>query len=477
MRRCAALGPLLLGACTALAPAARTDLAMAPTPAGNASIEAINPASGAPQGFTPGAQVPPAWWHGFASPALDALVAQALVANNDIATADANLRAARALAGVAGAAQFPQVDASYQPVRARISDTIATPLADPSATLYTLHTAQVTVSYPLDLFGGVATKVRSARFGAVAAQFRTKAARGTVVANLVLAAVNHAALVEQLAAAQEAVRANREVLALLRRRRELGALGSADVAAQEAALATAEGAVPALERSALHGRAVIAALIGQAPGSALPPLPSLAELAVPRDLPVSLPSQLVVERPDVRAAQAAMQGAAMDVGSAIAARLPAITLTANAGGGATAFSELFVPGNLFWQVAGGLTQPLFHGAALLNQQRAARAALDAAKAQYRAAVLQAFVDVSDALAGLHGDARALDAAARADNAAARTLGYTLRQLELGAVGRVELLNAQSARAAAAGTLVQARAARLTDTVALYQALGGGAVGK
>jgi outer membrane protein TolC len=134
---------------------------------------------------------------------------------------------------------------------------------------------------------------------------------------------------------------------------------------------------------------------------------------------------------------------------------------------------MFAGGNLFWALIGNVSQPIFHGGALLKQQRAAYAAFDASKAQYRASVLQAFVDVSDALAGLSGDARALDAASRGDEAAARQLSFTTRQLELGGAGRLDLLNAQGSRAQAAATLVQARAARLSDTVALYQALGGG----
>lgn len=476
MKRAAPLALLLLGACTALAPAARTDVSLAPTPAGNASIEPIDPATGTAQHFAVGAGVPGEWWKQFGNPALDALVARALAANNDLAVADAALRQARAQAGAAAAGQYPQIDASYQAQRARVANLIATPLADPNATLYSLHTAQVTVAYPLDLFGAVATRAQSGRFAAQAALFRLGAARTTVVANLVQAVIQQASLAEQLAAARQAVEANREVLVLLKRRRELGALGSADVATQEAALAAAEAAVPALERAQLRQRAIISTLIGQAPGTALPDLPaSLADLHLPAELPAAVPSALVVARPDVRAAQAAMQGAAMDVGTAIAARLPAINLTASYGGTATSFSDMFGPGNLFWQMAAGFSQPLLHGGALLNQQRAAQAAFDAARAQYRGAVLLAFADVSDALAGLHADARILDAAARADSAAARSLSNLTRQLELGAVGRVEAQAALAARANAAGALAQARAARLADTVALYQALGGGVV--
>ncbi|MDE1916189.1 MAG: efflux transporter outer membrane subunit [Sphingomonadales bacterium] len=475
-KRLILLAPLALGACTSLGPKAETPVSLAPTSAGNASIEPINPATGEAQHFTEGAKVPAQWWTGFGSGDLNALVARALKANNDLAAADAALRQARALAGVAAADRLPTVDAGYGVTRAQVSNVISPPLADPNALLYTLHTSQVSLNYPLDVFGGVASKVKSARAAAAGQMWRTRAARTTVVSNLVLAVVQQAALADQITAQREAVTTGRGVLDMLRKRQALGAVGAADVAAQETQLAAVEGALPGLERAQLHQQAIIAALLGVAPGTALPPLPKLADLHLPQDLPVSVPSVLVAERPDVRAAQAAMQGAAADVGTAIAARLPALSLSANVGGAALSFGQMFADGNLFWALAGNVTQPLFHGGALLKQQHAAQAAFDASKAQYRASVLQAFVDVSDALAGLASDARALDAASRGDEAAARQLTFTTRQLELGGAGRLDLLNAQGTRAQAAATLVQARAARLSDTVALYQALGGGVSG-
>jgi NodT family efflux transporter outer membrane factor (OMF) lipoprotein len=473
MKRLILLSTMALGACTSLGPKAETPVSLSPTAAGNASIDPIDPATGTPQHFTTGMAVPAQWWTGFGNADLNALVETALRANNDLAAADAALRQAQALAGAAAAERLPQVDAGYGVTRAQVSNVISPPLADPNQTLYTLHTAQASVTFPLDVFGGVASKVKSARAAAAAQVWRTRAARTTVVANLVLAVVQQAALADQIAAQREAVTSGRAVLDLLRKRQALGAVGAADVAAQDTQLATAEGALPALERAQLHQQALIAALIGVAPGTPLPTLPRMADLHLPQDLPVSVPSVLVAQRPDVRAAQAGMQGAAADVGSAIAARLPALTLAANVGGSALNFGQMFADGNLFWALLGNVSQPIFHGGALLKQQRAAYAAFDGAKAQYRGSVLQAFVDVSDALAGLSGDARALDAASRGDAAAARQLSFTTRQLELGGVGRLDLLNAQGTRAQAAATLVQARAARLADTVALYQALGGG----
>ncbi|HZU65013.1 MAG TPA: efflux transporter outer membrane subunit [Novosphingobium sp.] len=476
MRKFGALALLLpLAGCITPGPRAETTLPLAPAAAGNAAIAPIRPEHGPAQVFVEGGHVPARWWQGFASPALDALVEQALAGNNDIAAADAALRQARSLAGATAAGALPQVTAGYSAQRAKASDIVSPPLADPNDTLYTLHTAQLSVTYPLDVFGGGRAKIRSARAAAEAQDFRTRAARTTVVANLVLAVIQHAQVQEQLAAARQAMAAGRDLLALLQRRRELGAAGDADVAAQEATLAALEASVPGLERTALHQQALIAAFIGVAPGTPLPPLPTLADLHLPAELPVAVPSQLVAERPDVRAAAAQMKGAAADVGAAIAARLPAFQISGNVGGSALKFGEMFADGNLFWQVLGEVAQPIFDGGQLLKQKHAADAAFVAAKAQYRASALQAFVDVSDALEGLSTDAAALDAAARGDGAAARSLAYTLRQNQLGGVGVFDLRNAEVARAQAAQTYAQAKAARLADTVALYQALGAGVV--
>jgi NodT family efflux transporter outer membrane factor (OMF) lipoprotein len=462
---------LLLACATAACAAGPHDLgAHAPLPPA-ATPARIAPAAGSAQTFT-AAPMRADWWTAFASPQLDALVAEALAHNNDIASADAALRQARELAGAAAGAALPQVDAGYQAERARVSNALSPPVADQDQQLYTLHTAQVTISYGLDLFGGTRGRVRSARAAAEVQRQRRDAARTTVVANLVQAVIQRAALADQIAAAQTAVTVNRDILDSLLRRQRLGAIGAADIATQQTALATAEGALPPLIRQEAHQRVVIAALLGRAAGEALPPLPALAALTLPAELPAVLPSDLVARRPDVLAARAQLEGAGADVRTAIAARLPSITLSANAGGSAQRFGDMFKDGNPFWTLLGGITQPLFHAGALRHQQHAAEAALDGAKAAYRSAVLQAFGDVSDALTGLATDANALDAATRAADASGRALTYVRRQLALGDVGTLALLNATAADAQARAQLVQARAARLSDSVALFQASGG-----
>lgn len=454
----------------------QTPISLPPTAAGNAPASVLTapiaPDGGVAEQILPGTGVPRAWWTMLGSPALDTLVTRALAANNDIATADAALRQSQELARAAGAGQFPQVDAGYQVQRVKAGNVLSPPLSDPNATLYTLHTAQVNVSYTLDVFGGVGAKARSARAATEAQRWRTKAARTTVVANLVQAAVQNAALSEQIAAAREAIAANREILDLIHRRVTLGAAGAADVAAQDTALAAAEAVLPPLERAQKHQQALIAIFIGVAPGNPLPPLPALDDLTLPAQLPLSLPSDVVAHRPDVRAAGAAMEGAAADARAALAARLPSFVLTANAGGAANQFADMFATGNPFWALLGGVTAPVFHAGGLLHQHHAAQAALDAAKSQYRAAVLQAFSDVSDALTALRTDADIWQAAARGDRASAQSLTFARRQYELGTMGTYALLPVAAARAQARATLVQARASRLGDVVALYQALGG-----
>ncbi|NLS27761.1 Outer membrane protein OprM [Sphingomonas sp. S2M10] len=430
----------------------------------------IAPFSGAAQQLVAGAAVVPNWWQGFGSARLDALVAQALAHNNDLAAAEANLRQAQELARAASGSTGPQVDATYQAQRTRISKALSGPLADQNDYLYTLHTAQLSVAYPLDLFGGGRNKVSSARAAAEVAAHRLRAAQAAAVANLVLAVIQHAALQAQIEATQAAIRDNRELVDLLEKRRKLGDIGEADVGAQQTALASIEATMPPLLRQAQHQAGLIATLTGQAPGTA-GGLPTLAELQLPASLPVALPADIVAARPDVRAAEAQVRGAAADVGSAIAARLPAITLSGNAGGSATRFLDMFQNGNPFFSIIGGITQPIFHAGQLKHQQRAAAAALEEAKAQYRATALQAFLDVDDAVAGLRTDAEALDAAARAEAAASRTLAMTRRQVELGALGTLQLLNASSAESQASVQLVQAKSARLADSVALYLASG------
>lgn len=446
----------------------------APLPPQPGAGAPLDPAGGGPvtrQEFVIGETTPRAWWEQFGCPSLDSLVTTALAANNDIAAADAALGAARAQARVAGAALGPSVDATYSAQRARTPGALSSPLADSGQLLYSLHTAQATVTYPLDLFGGLRAHHRSALAAAKAARARLLAARQTIAGNVVLAALGRAQQADQAAATRAMIESGREILALTRRRRELGAAGDADVAAQETALAALEAGLPALDRGEAHQRAVLSILLGRPPGSELPSLPGSQCFAVPARMPVAMRADVVRYRPDVMAAAAAVEGAAADARAAVAARFPAIALSATGGTTAQQFGNMFQSANLFWSLVGGITAPVFHSGALRRQQQAAVAGLQQAQAQYRGVVLQAFADVADALYGLHEDAVALDAAQRAAAAAERSHRFLLLQQQLGAAGTLAVLSDQTALEQARMQVIAARAARLSDSVALYQANG------
>lgn len=427
---------------------------------------------GAAQRLVAGQDVPERWWTLFGSVALDKVVTAALTANPDVQAADAALRAARETAAAQHGAYLPAVDAQLAPTRQKTAAPVASGAAS-GAGLYTLHTAQLNIAYAADVFGGTRRQVEAADAQVDVARFQQQAARLTLEANVVAAAIQEASLRAQLDATTDLVALARQQLDAARRQRQAGQVGMADVAAQEAALAQIEAGLPPLDKQLALQRDLLAVLAGRYPSEDNGLRFDVGTLALPEDLPVSVPGRLVERRPDVRAAEAQLHAASARIGAARAARLPDITLTAALGSAALDAGTLFKAGTGFWSIGADLVQPIFHGGALRHQQRAAQALYDQAAAQYRGIVLAAFRDVADALHAIEADARALQAALAAERAADKSLKIVKRQWELGAGGRPAVLQAQQGYQQAAIALVQARAARFADTVALFQALGGG----
>jgi NodT family efflux transporter outer membrane factor (OMF) lipoprotein len=199
----------------------------------------------------------------------------------------------------------------------------------------------------------------------------------------------------------------------------------------------------------------------------------LGALRLPDELPLRLPSRLVEQRPDIQAAESQLHAASAQIGVAVANRLPSLSLTANVGSSALEFSKLFTSGTGFWGVGANLAQPLFDGGTLLHHQRAAEASYDQAAAVYRSTVLGAFQNLADALGAIQSDAKTLDALVSAERAAEKSLQIARKQWAAGATSSLAVLAAEQTYRQAALARVQADAARLSDTVALFQALGGG----
>jgi NodT family efflux transporter outer membrane factor (OMF) lipoprotein len=440
-----------------------------PLPAATAAPE--GPGGGA-QRFLQAQEVPRNWWTLFGSADLDALVDQALRANPSVEAAQAALRQAMENTAAQRGAYFPSVQVGFEPSRQRNAVGVLAPTLNSGDALFNLFTTQVSVSYVPDVFGANRRAVESLAALAEANRFSLDATYLTLVANVVTAAVQEAGLRSQITATERVIALERDALVVLRRELELGAVAEGDVFAQEAALAQIETTLPPLNRQLQQTRDSLAALTGRLPADLGPVHFELEQLTLPADLPIGVPSQLVERRPDVRAAEAQLHAATAQVGVAIADMLPQITLTGDVGSTATLMSDLFKPGTGFWTAGATLSQTLFQGGTLLHRKRAADAALDQAGAMYRSAVLTAFQNVADALHALSADADAMEAAGRATAAAQKSLDVVHRQLELGAVSYLALLNAEQAYQQSVISLAAARASRFSDTAALFQALGG-----
>ncbi len=442
----------------------------------DATVSAEAP-GGERQHFVAASDIPGQWWTLFHSPGLNTLMERALRANADLKAAQAALRVADETALAQAGGFWPSVTGGVNATRQKA---LASAGADSAAgghnSVYNLYTAQVGISYAPDIWGGLSRQVESAEAQAEASRFQMEAATLTLTSNLTLAAVQEASLRGQIAATEEIIGLGEQSLGILRKQFALGQVARADVLAQEAAVAQQRQALPGLHRQLTQQRHLLAVLCGNLPSDPLPESFQLSALVLPEDLPVSLPSRLVEQRPDIRAASANLHAATAQVGVAVANRLPLINITAGQGSTA-AFTDgklgLLTPGTGFWALSGSLTQTLFDGFSLMHRQRAAEAGLDQAAAQYRGTVLGAFQNVADVLTALQRDAETLAAAVEAERAAAANLAITRRQLELGAVGTLTLLNAQQTELQARIAMVQAQAGRLADTVALFQALGGG----
>jgi len=440
-----------------------------PLPAETASAEI---AGGEAQRLLQGEDIPGEWWTLFHSKPLNNLIEHALKANADLQAAQAALRVAQENVYAGEGAYYPTIGANFTPTRQKTAGSLS-PVPSTNINIFSLYTAQATVSYVPDVFGGTRRQVESLQAQADAQRFQLEATYLTLTSNVVAAAVQEASLRGQIAATEEIIKIETESLALFRRQLELGQVAGLDVAAQEAALAQVQQTLPPLQKQLAQQRDMLAALSGRFPSEEPAERFELASLQLPQDLPVSLPAKLVEQRPDVRAAEANLQAASAQIGVAIANRLPNITLSANAGYTALQLGQLFNAGNDFWMLAGSVTQPIFQGGTLLHRQRAAEAAFDQAAAQYRSVVLTAFQNVADVLRALQSDADALQAAVAAERSAKVSLDISRRQLELGHISYLSVLTAEQTYEQALLNLAQAQANRYADTAALFQALGGG----
>jgi NodT family efflux transporter outer membrane factor (OMF) lipoprotein len=426
---------------------------------------------GSTQRFIPGGDIPEQWWTLFHSETINALIIRGLENSPTLEAAKATLRVAQENWRAQYGSRFPSVDASFSASRQKISG--ASIGSSQNISPFDLFNASVNVTYMLDLFGGLTRQLEALQSQVDYQSYQLEAAQLALTSNIVTTALQEASLRAAIGASQEILAAQERQLSITEGQFRLGGVSGTEVLAQRTLVAQTRATIPPLEKQLAQTRHLLAVLVGSFPGEASFPEIDLDAMTLPEELPVSLPSNLVHQRPDILASEALLHEASAQVGVATANLYPQITLSAGAGLEASTFGNLFKSGAGIWNFGGGLLQPLFHGGQLTARRRAAIAAFDQARAQYRETVLFAFQNVADVLRALETDARTLSAQKEAELAARGTLDLVREQYQVGSVSYLALLIAERQYQTARIGLVRAQATRFADTAALFQALGGG----
>lgn len=423
------------------------------------------------QRFSKYKDIPAEWWQVFKSESLNTLIRQSLKANPDLEAAKAALRQAQENTLAQTGALLPTFGVEYDTNRQQTTGAAAGG-AFPG-TLFTLHRARVNVSYGIDLWGGTRRAVEELDATSDYQRFQLEAAYLSLTSNVVTTAVQEASLRGQIAATKQVLEQEDRQIKLTQSQLDLGAITKAPLLALQTTREQTRATLPGLEHELAKTRHLLSVLVGELPSSAPQATFTLDQIKLPEDLPVTIPSQLVDQRPDVRAAEANLHAASAAIGVAVANRLPQLNITGNIGSQANLMDNLFKSGTGIWSLGLALTQTFFDGGTLAHRQGAAEAAYDQAAAQYRKTVLGAFQDVADVLHALQSDADELKNRVEAQRVAAASLALFKQQYEAGSASYLDVLSAEQAEAQTKIALVQAKAQRLADTAALFQALGGG----
>jgi NodT family efflux transporter outer membrane factor (OMF) lipoprotein len=415
------------------------------------------------------------WWTLFRSPDLDLLVKQAVAGNRTLESAKARLAQAREAIVAASSALYPQIDLSAGAAREKVSATQfglgsnAFPLP-PNFNLFQVGTS---ASYALDIFGGTRRGIEQQSALADFQRDQLDAAYLTLTGDTVTEAIQVAAVRAQLKAVGDILDIDRHNLDLVRKERQAGTVPDSDVVIAESQLAQDETLEPGLDQQLSAAKHALAVLIGRAPGDWLAPDFDLASLTLPVQLPVSLPSELVHQRPDIRAAEAQLHAASARIGIATAQLYPAITLSGGITTSALDAGNLFNPAGLVWSIAAGLTQPIFDGGMRRAERRAALAAFKASAADYQQTVLLSFGQIADILQALTNDAHLLAGQQHALDMASESVRLQRISYTRGGTGLLNLLDAQRQYQQARLGYVRAQAQRYQDTIQLLVAMGGG----
>jgi NodT family efflux transporter outer membrane factor (OMF) lipoprotein len=429
-------------------------------------------ADGQAQRFEEGAKIVSDWWRLFNSSKLDAVIKEAMANNPNLQAAQASLRQSQDNLRAGYGVFYPQVDAGFDATRQKLSQARFGG-SSATSTIFNLFTLSATVSYALDIFGGERRAVEGLQAQVDFQQYMVLGTYLTLSGNIVNTVIARAAYREEVKATEQTIALEKEQVRITELQAQAGTVPYSSVLSLRSQLAATEATLPPLRQKLNQADHLLATLVGHAPAEWTSPQIDMADLTLPADLPITLPSQLVRRRPDILTAEAQLHGASAEVGVATAALFPSFTLNGAYGVENTSFNDLFKNTSSIWSLGANITAPLFHGGTLQSRRSAAIEGYNQSLANYRQAVLGAFAQVADALRALEHDAETLSAQSQALDSAEKALRLIQANYEAGLVNYVQVLIADNLYHQAKIGYLQALAQRFQDTVALFVALGGG----
>jgi len=442
------------------------------------SPEQLDPGVGSTkkQKFIPGGQIPAQWWVLFHNEALNRLITKALENNPNLLAAESSLKSAAEIYNYQfGSLMVPNVTGSLTSQREKINLLQAQQAGTPNAqgAVLGLLNASVNVSYNFDIFGANRRLLESQKAQMEYQAYQLEAAYLTLTSNVVTTSIKEASLREQIKATKELLKAQSTQLDVIQKQFAMGAIGRAPVLQQINIVAQTRASLPALEKSLAQTRHQLSVYAGLLPSESVEAEFDLDSIDLPQELPVSLASDLIRQRPDIKASEALLHQASAQVGVATANQYPQFNISGSYGTSSSQQADLFKGPTYFWDVASGVTAPIFNAGALSAKLRASKASYEQAAQQYKATVLGAFQNVADALRALDEDTQTLNAQAQVEAISKEALELSTKQYQLGATSYLSLLDAQRTYQQALIGLITAKAARYADTAALFQSLGGG----
>jgi NodT family efflux transporter outer membrane factor (OMF) lipoprotein len=474
MKNCFPVCLLLLGGCTSgpdfVRPAApRAQQYTDSAPAATAGVARTGAPDGA-QRIMFGADVAPDWWNLFRSDALDELLGQAMAGSPTLAAAQNTLARAQELTAAAAGARYPRVDLTGGAGRQKYGKEFLGPLTAPPP--FTYFAGGAVVNYTFDTAGGIARSIEERRALFEYQRQELRAAHLALCGNVVSQAIAIASASERIRAINALLEEDKRNRGLVQTSFDAGNTTRVDVLLADSQLANDVTLLPPAAQDLAIAHHALAVLVGRAPGEWSPPELDFGKLTLPGTLPVSLPSELVRQRPDILAAEAELHAATAQVGVATANLYPHITLTGSVGQQALTLGTLFASGNGVWTLTSGLTAPIFDGGTLRAERRADIDAMQASAANYEETVLQGLRQVADVLTGIDQDAELLAAETHAVDAAQASLNLARESYRAGNVGVLQVLDAERAYSRARLDYVRVQAQRYADTAQLFLALGG-----